>query len=405
VRDAILAQVPTGDRTSLHAAVAARHADALHTVSYEDAIAAADHAWRAGAELDSDSALDIHDAVIQRALARSAYTDVAVLAEHSLQICRRLPPNPEPLERQATLWMYLAGVRSILEGQTSKGAADAVQRAFEIGKHAKGRNFFGTVALQCHMLCAQGRIDEAQALANGLSDQYAQSGDPDIGVSSHFTQVMIHGLRGDLDAQAATARKMLAEFPEPDGVVDPLNFFHPRVYCWLGLGEAMRGKRKAAHDYCLKGLELAQAHRDVFNVVAAKLTMVEIDAILGVLEGTAAAANIVYDELTAAGADQWAACAKMVAVWAQTLTDGDVDPAEAVDAFDVYTEDGSTAMTPFFLALLADIEKHHRRSRRAYDLLVRAQAVACATGERVWDDLLAQRLAALPLATKTGRSA
>jgi hypothetical protein len=301
--------------------------------------------------------------------------------------------------------MHLAGVRSILDGQTSQGVADAVQRAFELGEHAKGRNFFGTVALQAHMLCGQGRIDEAQALANGLAEEYAQSLDPDIGVASHFTQVMIHGLRGDLDAQAAGAAKMLAEFPEPDGVVDPLKFFHPRVYCWLGLGEAMRGKRKAAHDYCLKALELAQTHRDAFNVLAAKLTMVEIDAILGVLEGTAAAADVVFQELTAAGADQWAACAKMVAVWARTLTTGDVDPVEAVDAFDVYTDDGSTAMTPFFLALLSDIEKHHRRSRRAYDLLVRAQAVASATGERIWDDLLAQRLAALPLATKSGRSA
>ena len=173
----------------------------------------------------------------------------------------------------------------------------------------------------------------------------------------------------------------------------------------MGLGEAMRGKRKAAHDYCLKGLEVAQAHRDVFNVLAAKLTIVEIDAVLGILDGTAAAADIVCQELTAAGADQWAACAKMVAVWARTLTVGGVDPAEAVDAFDVYTEDGSTAMTPFFLALISDIEKHHRRSRRAYDLLIRAQAVASATGERVWDDFLAQRLATLPLAAKSGRSA
>src|SRR5262249_34569738 len=126
----------------------------------------------------------------------------------------------------------------------------------------------------------------------------------DIGVACAFTQVMIHGLRGDLDALddgPHERQSKLAEFPEPDGVVDPLNFFHPRVYCWLGLGEAMRGKRKAAHDYCRKGLELAQAHRDAFNVLAAKLTIVEIDALLGILDGTAAAADIVCQELTAAG--------------------------------------------------------------------------------------------------------
>ncbi|MGX9788870.1 BTAD domain-containing putative transcriptional regulator [Mycobacterium sp. MMS18-G62] len=395
LRDAVLAQVPPTDRARIHASIATSQAAALDTAAYEDVIAAADHAWRAGTELDADLGLDIHDAVIRRALIRAAYNDVAVLATHALDICRRMPPKPESLERQATLWLHLASMRSILDGQSSTSVGDAIRRAFEIGERAKGRNFYGTVALQCMLLCGQGRIDEAQALASGLGDQYAKSHDSDIGVASHFVEVMIHGLRGNLDAQDATARKMLALFPPPDDVVDPLQFFHPRVYCWLGLGQAIRGNADAAHDYCRTGLELAQARHDLFNVLAAKLTRVEVDAVLGVLDGTAAAADRVYEEMNAAGAHQWAACAAMVSVWARTLTNEKADADNAFEAFDLYTSDGSTVMTPFFLALLADIEQHHGRGGRARDLLVRAQAVARATGEHVWDERLARRIADL----------
>jgi len=55
-------------------------------------------------------------------------------------------------------------------------------------------------------------------------------------------------------------------------------------------------------------------------------------------------------------------------------------------------------MTPFFLALLADIENHHGRSHRAHELLTRAHAVACATGERAWDEWLARRVASHSMA-------
>ena len=118
----------------------------------------------------------------------------------------------------------------------------------------------------------------------------------------------------------------------------------------------------------------------------------EIDAILGVTDGTVAAAEDVYQEMLAAGSPQWAACAQMIGVWAQTLSGAGGDPAIAFDAFDDYTGDGSTVMTPFFLALLADIENYYGRSDHARELLAQARAVIDATGEHVWDGQLARRV-------------
>ncbi|WP_241524248.1 AfsR/SARP family transcriptional regulator [Mycobacterium paraense] len=403
VRDALLAQLDTTDRTTVHAAVATTRAPGLAAAAYEDGIAAADHAWRAGAELNPDTALEIHETVIQRALTRSAYDDIANLAEHALQICRRLPAKPEELERQATLWLHLAGAKGILEGQTSRAAADAVQRAFDIGSQVKGRSFYGAIAMRCLMLCAHGRIEEADIVANGLRAQYEQSDDPDIGVVNDFVHIMVASLRGDVEALIATGHHMMDTFPPPETVTDPTHFFHPRVYCWMALAEAVRGDRGAMHEYHRRALHLAQSRGDVFNILAAKLTFVECAAILGDVEGTADLADVVDREFCAAGGQQWGAAARIISVWARTLETGEGDPATAFEAFDVLTSDGSSAMTPLFLALLADIEMHHGRPDGARELLDRASRVAEATGEHASDQLIARRIAAL--SPPTDRSA
>ncbi|MET0704070.1 MAG: BTAD domain-containing putative transcriptional regulator [Mycobacterium sp.] len=392
-RDAVLAQLPIPDRTALHAAVATTRAATLATAAYELGIAAADHAWRAGAELSPDTAVEIHETVIARALTRSAYDDVAALVEHALQICTRLPAKPEHLERQATLWLHLSGAKGILEGQASTAAADAVQRALEIGREVKGRSFYGAIALQCVMLCAHGRIDETQVIATGLRGQYEASGDPGIGVASGFAQVMIHALRGDVDALISSGQHMMATFPPPETVADPMHFFHPRVYCWMALGEAMRGDRVAMRDYAQQALQLAQSRGDVFNILAAKLSLVESAAILGDVTGTAAAADAVEREFNAAGGHQWGAAAKIIGVWAQILDTGTGDPASAFDAFDVLTADGTSVMNALFLGLLADIETHYGRTKHAHELLSRAQMLAETTGEHAWDEFIGRRLA------------
>lgn len=394
LREAVLTQLPVAERTALHAAVAATRAAALSGAAYEYGIAAADHAWRAGAELSPDTALEIHETVIARALIRSAYDDVAGLAEHALQICRRLPAKPEHLERQATLWLHLAGAKGILEGQGSTTATAAVQRAFEIGCEARGRSFYGAIALQCLMLGGHGRIDEAAVIAAGLREQYERSDDPDIGVASDFVHVMIHALRGDVSDSIGIGQHMMETFDPSDTVADPTYFFHSRVLCWMALGEATRGDRDAMHAYAQRALQLARRQGDVFNIVAAKLVLVESAAILGDVSGTAAAADAVDREFASAGGHQWAAAARIISVWARVLETGEDESARAFAAFDELTADGTSAMNSMFLGLLADIEMHCGRAEHAQEILARARLLARATGEHAWDGFLDGRLVA-----------
>jgi len=403
VRDALIAQLATTDRTTVHAAIATTRTPTLATAAYEHVIATADHAWRAGTELDPDSGLYLLETAIQRALSRSAYQDIAGLAEHALQICERLPAKPEHLDRQATLWLHLAGARGILEGQGSESAAAAVQRAFDIGREVKGRSFYGAIAMQCLMLCAHGRIDEAEIIANGLREQYEQSSDPDIGVVNDFAHIMMYSLRGDVELLIATGRHMMDAYPPPQTVTDPLHFFHPRVYCWMALAEAVRGDRDAMREYQSRALHLAQSRGDVFNILAAKLVEVECSAILGVVDGTAERADEVDREFCAAGGHQWGAAARIISVWAQTLHTGHGDADVAFDAFEALTCDGTTAMNPLFLCLLADIELHHGRIDSATELLQRARRVADATGEHASDRMIEERFTALTAPTAQPR--
>ena len=397
LREAVLAQLPAAEGTSVHAAIAATRAAGLATAAYEHGIATADHAWRAGAEISPDIALEVHETVIQRALNRSAYDDVIGLAEHALHICRRLPAKPEHLERQATMWLHLAGAKGILEGQAITTAAEAVQRAFEIGCEVRGHSYYGAIALQCLMLCAHGRTAEAEVIAGGLREQYERSGDPDVGLVSDFAHVGVYALRG-------RRRRGHQDRPAHDGHLSGSRNRH-RSNAFLPSSGVTAGWRSARRSVAIEtrcvtmrsGRFISPGGRgDVFNVIAAKLVLVESAASIGDVVGTAAAADAVAREFDAAGGHQWGGAARIISVWAQILETGEGEPQAAFDAFDVLTADGTCAMNSMFLALLADIETRCGRDEHARELLIRAQALADSTGEHAWDDVIARRLEAAP---------
>ena len=395
VRDAVLAHLSTTERTAVHAAIATTRAAAIATDAYEDAIAAADHAWLAGTALNPDVALEISETVIQRALIRSAYADITALTEHALQVAARLPAKPDYLERQATLWMHLATAKGILEGQTSSAVTHAVARAFEIGEQVRGRSFYSAVAFQCFARIGMGHTEEAAVIANGLREQYLRSGDPDAGLASDFTNVMVYFIRGDIDAAVATGEHMMTHFPPPETVTDPLHFVHPRVYCWMAIAEAQRGDTEAMDRYRRLARQLAQSRGDTFNILASELVQVECAAVLGITDGTAVAAAEIDRKLCASGAQQWGACARIISIWADVLESGIDHAAAAFAAFDEFASDGSVAMHALFLTLLADIEQRLGRLDSARDILARARTLADTTGEHSWDDFIARRVDAL----------
>ncbi|MFT4086737.1 MAG: BTAD domain-containing putative transcriptional regulator [Gordonia sp. (in: high G+C Gram-positive bacteria)] len=401
VRDAVLGSASSFDRRRAHADAARRRRHTGSPIAYEAILARADHAWRAGAELDAALAVELHQRALDAALARSAYADVVVTAQHALEIWTRLPADPNAVDRQTTTWLHLAGASAILHGHGSTQVSDAVAHAVELGRHATGRNRFGAVAAHCQLLCGLGRIDEARAIVDAIDDDVhspSAEGSLDAGLALRFGRVMVEGLAGDYRNALRAGAELLEQYPAPETVTDPLHFFHPRVHCFMAIAHAHLGERDAADESCRTALELARSRGDLFNILTAQLTAVEVDGILGARPGTAGDAAAAGRALTAAGATQWAACAHMVQAWAHCLDSGEDTAIAAEDAYAAYVFDGTSAMTPYFLSLRADIELRSGRPDAAQHLLRRAEAVAQSTGEHAWNAMIDTRLQAAPVA-------
>lgn len=391
VRAAVLSTTTPAARMRAHARIAQRHPQTFAPIAYEDAIATADHAWRAGTELDAEIALELHENAIDHALLRSAYRDVESTINHALQVCERMARKPETLDRQATLWLHLAGAAAILHGHGSDELARAVAHAVDLGQHSAGRNYFGAVAVRCHVLCGQGRLEEASAIVAAL-EANNELADSAAGLAVLFGKVMLFGLIGKYQAVLDAADHFLTTYPVPETSADPLYFFHPRVHCFAAIAHANLGNVESARESCRRALELAQSRGDVFNSLAGQVTSLEVDVLVGLRPSTADEAGTVAERLVAAGAPQWAACAQMVQAWALSESVPHPDTSAAArEAYAAYTFDGGSAMTPFFLALRADIELRCNRTASATDLLNQAEAIATVTGEHAWDSMIARR--------------
>jgi DNA-binding SARP family transcriptional activator/type II secretory pathway predicted ATPase ExeA len=130
VRDAVAAQLTGLARSQVHAEIA-RAYDA-GSPSPAESLVGAEHAWRAGGELDPGIALRLIDRALAAARARSAYHEVAELSRRALDVCTRLPADAERFHREAGLWLHLASVEAVVKGQTSAEALDALRGAYSV---------------------------------------------------------------------------------------------------------------------------------------------------------------------------------------------------------------------------------------------------------------------------------
>ncbi|MQY28100.1 BTAD domain-containing putative transcriptional regulator [Nocardia aurantia] len=390
-RKAVVAQLDSGERGELHALVArARMRDAAGR-SYEWLLATADHAWQAGAALDAPAALTITDLALAAAATRSAYADIAALAEHSLQICARLPRAPERFERESALWLRLALAWSALAGQNHEDVGRAFRHVFELGdRHGTART--AAIALHCLVRCAQGRYREAAAVAGELIERHRETGDPPA-AAGYYLRALIDCLRGDPAAGTASldaAFANLAALAE----ASPLARWDVRLHAVAAVALGLCGEQERAWQTARTGIDLGTAAGDAYSTAMVRLAALQANAIQGIVPGTARSADTVARELAETGLAQLAAGARIVRDWARALGPDREDTAAAAhEAYDIVTDGGATVMlAPLYLALLADIESARDNIDAARELVHRGELLATATGEHAWNRLLSERL-------------
>ena len=133
---AVAAQITGVARAQLHADIARAYA-ARDGIAVEESFAAADHAWRAGTELEPEIALDLLDRALAAAWERSGYRDIAELSMHGLDACARLQPGGPRHEREAHLWLQLVSVEAVTKGQNSQAVRGALRRLGDISSRTE----------------------------------------------------------------------------------------------------------------------------------------------------------------------------------------------------------------------------------------------------------------------------
>ena len=138
------------------------------------------------------------------------------------------------------------------------------------------------------------------------------------------------------------------------------------------------------------------------SALTAAATPALADINVGVIASLTGPAAALGAELTENGIAQLAASAQIIEGWAGALGPGVLDTAAGIRAaIDVHRQDDTQIFLPLYFQLLSDAESARGRVAEASSALDNAEAFAAATGERVWDGLLAARRLALRTAGRT----
>ncbi len=391
VRDAIAAQLTSVARAKMHADFATVYAEDAAATTAQDAVDGAEHAWRAGAELDAGISLLLVERARNDAWGRSAYSDIAELDRRALDICTRLPAGAERVDRESDLRLQLASVEAVVNGQSSVKVLDDLRRSSEIDADAD--QFTTVVAMGCLEACGSGRYHEATILSDGLIAFYAKTGDALSGSAGYYIRALSEFMRGRLDSSLKSLAALHDEVPAVDWEkYGALASFTVISHGVAGHVHALLGDLDSAAASISAGITLGVGRRDAFGVAVVRTADIQRCAMLGESAGLAQRADEVLEELSGLGIDQFVPGARIIGAWARGVGPGGIDTTDEMRAaMAVHSQGGRRIFSPLYYALLSDIEAAHRDSGAARASLRQAEHIARATGEKVWDTQLSAR--------------
>ncbi|MBJ7289785.1 BREX system ATP-binding domain-containing protein [Williamsia sp.] len=378
--------LPVDRREWGHARIAGAYAARADVGAYDQTIAAADHAWRAGEQLQPEVAAGLIDRALQHSVTRAEYQDIADLTEHALDMAQRLPRSDSRLEREARHWMQRASVLAVLEGHTSTEAAEALARAFEVGSAMSPTSLFtSAVALRCAMLVGTAAHREAAALGEGLIAKFDADGDPAAGAAGYYVRAVAELMRGEPAAAIATVDRLHARVPAVPAR-DNLLLFDVRAFGVAALAHATLGDAATGRAMAHNGIALARSRSNAFAEAIISVNALQVNAFCGVVAGTAAEAEQLIETLNRAGAKDLLGSTQIIAEWARGMAVGGPDTTVGVrDGIALHTSGGMRIFAPFYLRLLAEVENVHGHLDDARASIHRAELMARTTGEIAWE--------------------
>jgi hypothetical protein len=268
VRDAVAAQLTGVRRAQLHADLAQVHAAEAGEVASQDAIDGAEHAWRAGSEVDAEAALQLLNRARADAWARSAYRDVAEIDRPALEVCARMPAGSARFDHEVDLQMQLASVEAVVNGQSSAKVLEGLRRSSDIGPDVVQSTT--AVAMGCLEACGTGRYHDASVLSDSLIDFFGATGDPIAGSAGYYIRALTEFMRGRLDASLGSLATLLGEVPTIDWEqYGALASFQVLAYGVAGHARGLLGDVDGARTAFSAGMGLGADRNDAFGAVVA----------------------------------------------------------------------------------------------------------------------------------------
>lgn len=391
VRDAVAAEMTGVGRARLHADIARAYSLELGEVPSQDAIDGAEHAWRAGGELDANIALGLLDRARADAWARSAYREVAELDRRALAVCARLPLDTERFDVQVDLQLQLASCEAVVNGQTSAKTLGELRNSSPDGKDSVQATT--AVAMGCLEACGTGRYHDATVLSDSLVEFFAATDDPIAGASGYYIRGLTEFMRGNLDLAEAAVSTLQSTVPAVDHeTFGALASFEVLAYAVAAHSLALRGKVDTAWAALSEGLAEGRRRNDAFGTAVLRTADIQLSAMTGVSQGVEVRAAEVVAQLTELGIDQFIGGARLIHAWARAMGPEGVDTVdEMAAALEQHGHGGRRIFSPLYCGLLSDAIAMHRDIAGASAALTRAESIAAATGEHVWDAQLAAR--------------
>jgi DNA-binding SARP family transcriptional activator len=396
VRDAVAAQLTGVARARMHADIARVYASEADQVTAQDMFGGADHAWRAGGEIEPEIASGLIDRALADAWARSAYHEIADLDRRALDICARLPADATRFERENDLLLQLAAVEAVVNGQTSAEVLEALGRASAIGPDAESASTASSttaMAMRGIERCSSARYHEAAVIADALLGTYQKARDPLAGSAGYYIRAVVKFAHGHLDSCLESVATLQDEVLTPEiqcsGTLATFEVLSYGVAVWA---HGARGDTDRARAQLLAGIAAGIERTEAFGSAAVRLAEIQQCAMTGSFDGLAPRAEEMFTELSQLRIEQFAPGARIIASWAAAMGPDGVDTVDDIrKAFDWHSEGGRRIFAPLYLALLSDVEAVHRSTDEARSTLHQAELLATTIGERVWDPQLSAR--------------
>ncbi|MGU3292063.1 BTAD domain-containing putative transcriptional regulator [Williamsia sp. M5A3_1d] len=375
-----------GERDRAHARIAGSYATRAQVGGYEQAMAAADHAWRAGAHLEPAVAGALIEGALRGAVSRAEYLDIAELTERAVTMLERLPDDDTRHERAARFWMQRASVLAVLTGHNALETEEALARVFRAGAAmTSAAEFTSAVALRCAMLVGTAGYREAAVLGEKLIDRFTADGEPAAGAAGYYVRAVAALMSGDPDGAIVAVETLQAAVP-PIAPADNLLLLDIRALGVAALAHAVRGDHGMGRAVARTGMEFARSRSNGFAEAILSVNRLQVSAYCGVVTGTAEESAALVDTLTAVGAVDLLGSARLIGAWARGLErDGPDTTGEARDALALHTSGGMVVFLPLYLQLLSEIEQAHGHLDDALASAHRAAMTARAHGERAWE--------------------